>query len=84
MIMNFKSCRGANCDNDHYIVKCILWARLSKTKTCEKEQENRYDLRKLKDHKIAKKYDYKVEEKLRVSEVENQTINQKIDNIKSA
>jgi 50S ribosomal subunit-associated GTPase HflX len=60
-ILDVQSFRGADCDTDHYLVVAKVRERLAVSKqAAQKFDGERFDLRKLKDLEVKKKYQIEV------------------------
>jgi exonuclease III len=63
-IMEVKTCRGADGDTDHFIIKIRYRQRIERYREGRRMQQERYDTRKLQDSEIQKTYQEKFKEKL--------------------
>lgn len=61
-ILDVRTCRGPNIDSDHYLVKVVVRARISKGKSLRGGDRKRYNLEKLKDRDTKLRYQNKLEE----------------------
>jgi hypothetical protein len=48
-IIDVRSCRGPNCDSDHYLVKVVVREKLIKTHMTSAFKKNNWNLKGLKD-----------------------------------
>ncbi|XP_055388146.1 uncharacterized protein LOC129616516, partial [Condylostylus longicornis] len=55
-IIDVRSCRGANCDSDHYLVKTILRQRISNVAKNRGVRRVKWDSDKLKDNEITQQF----------------------------
>jgi hypothetical protein len=55
-IIDARSCRGVNCDTDHFLVRFKYWQRISSYRRIPGARKEKYDVGKLKDEKTLKKY----------------------------
>lgn len=63
-IIDVRSCRGPNCDSDHYLVKAVLRERISNTLKEEANVRTKWDTGKLKNETEASKFERIVREKM--------------------
>jgi hypothetical protein len=61
-ITDVKSCRGPNCDSDHFVVKAMLRERLSNA--LKNYGKKRWNINKLKNEEALNLYQQKINEKL--------------------
>jgi hypothetical protein len=66
-IIDVRTCRGPNCDSDHFLVKAILRDRLSNTYKQKGAKRIKWDLDKLKEPNYLKQYQNTLEELLRIN-----------------
>jgi hypothetical protein len=64
--LDVKSCRGANCDSDHYMVKIKYRQRISTIGKLSTQKSTKYNEENLKVGPKAKEYRNKIEELLQV------------------
>ena len=65
-ILDVKSCRGADCDSDHYTVKIKYRQRISTIGKLNTQKSTKYNIDKLKEGTNAKEYRNKIEESLQL------------------
>jgi hypothetical protein len=65
-ILDVKSCSGADCDGDHYMVKIKYRQRISVTGKLSAQRSIKYNVENLKTGTGAKEYRNKVEELLQI------------------
>ena len=65
-ILVVKSCRGADCDSDHYMVKIKYRQRISTIGKLSTQRSIKYNVENLNEGSNAKEYRNKVEELLQV------------------
>ena len=65
-ILDVKSCRGADCDSDHYMVKIKYRQRISTIGKLNTQKSIKYNIDKLKEGINAKEYRNKIEESLQL------------------
>jgi hypothetical protein len=71
-IMDFRSCRGPNCDSDHYLVKTIVREKLTKTQEIHSMRRRRWHMDRLKDEDLKQRYQREIQSELeREEEREN-------------
>ena len=63
-ITDVKSCRGPNCDSDHFLVKVMLKERLSNALKNQGRKRKRWNINKLKNEEDLNLYQQKINEKL--------------------
>jgi hypothetical protein len=63
-ILDVKSCRGADCDSDHYMVKIKCRRRISTVGKLSTQRSIKYNVENLKEGNNAKEYRNKIEELL--------------------
>lgn len=63
-IIDVKTCRGPNCDSDHYLVKAIIAQKLSKVEEQRKSTRKHWDLEKLKRKDVNDEYQRSIENRL--------------------
>jgi len=63
-ILDVKSCRSADCDNDHYMVKVKYRKRISTVGKLSTQRSIKYNVENLKEGNNAKEYRDKIEELL--------------------
>jgi hypothetical protein len=74
-ILDVKSCRGADCDSDHYMVKIEYRQRISITGKSKGQRSSKFDKDKLKNGLTAREYRNKIENFLQTpSNIEDQTV----------
>jgi len=71
-ILDVKSCRGADCDSDHYMVKIKYRQRISTNGKLNTQKSIKYNTDKLKEGINAKEYRNKIEELLQLLPNTNQ------------
>ena len=65
-ILVVKSCRGADCDSDHYMVKIKYRKRISTIGKLRAQRNIKYNVENLKEGTNAKEYGNKIEELLQI------------------
>jgi cell fate (sporulation/competence/biofilm development) regulator YmcA (YheA/YmcA/DUF963 family) len=55
-IIDVRSCRGADCDTDHFLVRIKYRQGISNYRRISGARKEKYDVGKLKDEKTLKKY----------------------------
>ena len=65
-ILDVKSCRGADCDSDHYMVKIEYRQRISTVGKLSTQRSIKYNVENLKEGNNAKEYRSKIEELLQI------------------
>jgi hypothetical protein len=55
-IIDVRSCRGADCDTNHFLVRIKYRQRISNYRRISGARMEKYDVGKLKDEKTLKKY----------------------------
>jgi hypothetical protein len=55
-IIDVRSCRGADCDTDHFLVRIKYRQRISNYRRISGERKEKYDVEQLKDERTLKKY----------------------------
>jgi len=65
-ILDVKSCRGADCDSDHYMVKIKYQQQVSTTGKLSAQRNIKYNVENLKEWTNAKEYRNKIEELLQI------------------
>ena len=65
-ILVVKSCRGADCDSDHYMVKIKYRKRISTIGKLRAQRNIKYNVENLKEGTNAKEYRNKIEELLQI------------------
>jgi len=84
-ILDLKSCRGADCDSDHYMVKIKYRQRISTIGKLSAQRSIKYNVENLKEGTNAKEYRNKVEELLQVlPNIEDQHVEVTWKDIKQA
>ncbi|XP_072398345.1 uncharacterized protein [Diabrotica undecimpunctata] len=63
-VMNVRTRRGATIDSDHYLVQAKLRARISNAKKDKGSKEDKFDVDKLRNPEIVRKFEHKLKEKL--------------------
>ena len=63
-ILDVKSCRDADCDSDHYMVKIKYRQRISNVGKLSTQRSIKCNVEKLKEGNNAKEYRNKIEELL--------------------
>jgi len=63
-ILDVKSCRGADCDSDHYMVKIKYRQQISTVGKLSTQRSIKYNVENLKEGNNAKEYRNKIEELL--------------------
>lgn len=66
-VKNVKSYRGADVDSDHYLVNRVFMSKMAAKWNNERKLKTtrKFDIEKLKEEEIRKKYQETVEEKLK-------------------
>ena len=65
-ILDVKSCRGADCDSDHYMVKIKYRQRISVYGKSKTQGSIKFNIDNIKEGTNAKEYRNKVEELLQI------------------
>jgi hypothetical protein len=65
-ILDVKSCRRADCDSDHYMVKIKYRQRISTVGKLSTQRSIKYNVENLKEGNNAKEYRSKIEELLQI------------------
>jgi hypothetical protein len=73
-IMDVRSCREADCDSDHYMVKVKLQQRIAAIGKTKGQKSIKYNMDKLKNVFTAWEYKKEIEEYLGKSDIAGQTI----------
>ncbi|XP_072384638.1 uncharacterized protein [Diabrotica undecimpunctata] len=83
-VMNVRTRRGANIDFDHYLVQAKLRVRISNTKKGKGSKEDKFEVDRLRNPEIVRKFEHKLTEKLEdqlSSTVKNNYWNMECENI---
>jgi len=84
-ILGVKSCRGADCDSDHYMLKIKYQQWISTTGKLSTQRSIKYNVEYLKEGTNTKEYRNKVEELLQVlPNTEDQHVEAAWEDIKQA
>lgn len=67
-LMYVRTMRGANMDSDHHLVKAIISARISNSKTIRQKKQKKINTEALQDKKTTKKFSERVQQLLEISE----------------
>jgi len=65
-ILDVKSCRGADCDSDHYMVEIKYRQRISTVGKLRTQRSIKYNVENLKEGNNSKEYRSKIEELLQI------------------
>jgi len=65
-ILDVKSCRGADCDSDHYMIKIKYRQQISVLGKLSTQRSIKYNVENLKEGTNAKEYRNKIEELLQL------------------
>ncbi|XP_046688330.1 uncharacterized protein LOC124374077 [Homalodisca vitripennis] len=63
-IMDIKTCRGANCDSDHYLVRGVLRHRIANTVKARKTRVEKWDVEKLADVNVRQQFQEELGDRL--------------------
>lgn len=63
-ILDVRTCRSANCDSDHYLVRIRVNQKISKSVAVKGERRTKWDVKKLKTDRIAEEYRTRITEDL--------------------
>lgn len=87
-VIDVRSCRGPNCDSDHYLVKARIRERIIKTQKGQKMGKGRWDTDKLnKDTEVRQQYQKALASKMQINSQERTddiTIEKEWEKIKNA
>ncbi|XP_055375384.1 uncharacterized protein LOC129608086 [Condylostylus longicornis] len=77
-ILNVRSCRGANCDSDHFLVKLVLRQRIANVAKERGIKRIKWDTEKLKTPEIRERFQSRVNEILNANNnaQENESVNE--------
>jgi hypothetical protein len=82
-ILDVKSCRGADCDSDHYMVKIKYRQRISTIGKLSTQKSTKYDVENLKEGTKTKEYRNEIEDLLQVlPNIEDQYVEASWEDIK--
>jgi len=84
-VLDVQSCRGADCDTDHYLVIAKVRERLAVGKQdAQRSDRQRYNLRKLNDLEVRKQYQIEITNKFAALENSNEDedVNRTWENVK--
>lgn len=59
-MIDVKTCRGANCDSDHYLVRIKVRQKLSSSVKTKGSRRTKWDVGRLKDKEIVEKFQNKI------------------------
>lgn len=82
-MIDVKTCRGANCDSDHYLVKAKIRQKITSSAKAKGDRQTKWDIEKLKSEEVLKEYQNKVTEVL-AGVHNNEDMEKEWSNIESA
>lgn len=59
-MIDVKTCRGANCDSDHYLVRIKVRQKLSSSVKTKESRRTKWNVERLKDKEIVEKFQNKI------------------------